>query len=835
MRCQKEANYSDENTILAVSIPNINSSVSISEDKVVLNVDKSVDISNLTLLFEISPNATISPKSGLAHDFVNPVVFCVVSESGLSKPYTVSVVKESYGADKAIISCYLANILHSALISESSINIRVPKHTDITSLSLLFELSEFAAISPKSGVAQDFTNPVEYTVMAEDGTETKYMVTVVTAELSSESDVLSAELPNINHSVTITGNKIDIRVSKGVGLFSLSPLFEVSEFATISPKSGAAQSFLLPVEYTVTAEDGTEKKYMVTVTPAELSYENDVLAVELPNINHSVTITGNKIDIRISKEVNVSSLSPLFEVSEFASISPKSGSAQSFIRPVEYTVTAEDGTEKKYMITVVPAELSDKCDIASFTFSTKDYKQTSTEDGFHFEFYKHVNLAAIAPIIEISEFATISPKSGETVNLTMPVVYTVTAESGATRQITVTGSQNLSNETEIKDFKFQGTKQELYQTGNNITIYVPYETDITHMQADVTVSDFATITPSAENYLDFTQPKSFTVTSSDGAYSTWVVDVKKSKWRCLIENGRAPFTRVDGHQMVVFKDKLWLIGGWVGNIDKSQATYEEYTSQIWNTTDGENWSKVCDAPWNGRHGFGCVVHDNKIWVWGGDLQTDVWNSEDGLNWTKILDVLPFKKRYFGNGVSYKGYLWSNIGDNLAASLEADTFDETWYSSNGSTWTKAFVTPMFAPRGLISGNVIINDTWYMIGGALLQQNVFYNDVWSTTDGIYWKSITHNAGWQGKRWISVAAFDNKMWVIGGDNPPGDPMYTNEVWSSSNGKDWERQKGVFWEPRHACYSIEYRGRLYMVGGAKYNQYGVGDVTNEVWVMER
>lgn len=369
--CQKEAAYSDENTILDVSIPNINSTVSISEDKVVLNVDKSVDISNLTLLFEISRHATISPKSGLAHDFANPIVFRVVSESGLSKPYTVSVVKESYGAEKAITSCYLANIQHSALVSENSISIRVPKYTDITSLS------------------------------------------------------------------------------------------------------------------------------------------------------------------------------PFFELSEFASISPKSGSAQSFIRPVEYTVTAEDGTEKKYTVTVIPAELSDQNDITSFTFSTKDYKQTSTEDGFHFEFYKHVNLAAIAPIIEISEFAAISPKSGETVNLTVPVVYTVTAENGATNQITVSGSQSLSNETELKDFKFRGIKQEFYQTGNNITIYVPYETDITHLQADITMSDFATITPSTESYLDFTQPQAFTVTSSDGAYSTWVVEVKKSKWRCLISTDALIFSQIN--------------------------------------------------------------------------------------------------------------------------------------------------------------------------------------------------------------------------------------------------------------------------------------------------
>lgn len=61
---------------------------------------------------------------------------------------------------------------------------------------------------------------------------------------------------------------------------SLKPTIELSAGATISPASGVAQDFTNPVEYTVTAEDGTTKIYTVTVAQRdagqfEISYDYD--------------------------------------------------------------------------------------------------------------------------------------------------------------------------------------------------------------------------------------------------------------------------------------------------------------------------------------------------------------------------------------------------------------------------------------------------------------------------------------------------------------------------------------------------------------------------------
>ena len=65
----------------------------------------------------------------------------------------------------------------------------------------------------------------------------------------------------------IDGTDIAVHVPPEADLTNLKPEIEISEGATVSPASGAAQDFTEPVEYTVTAENGLTKVYTVTVTP----------------------------------------------------------------------------------------------------------------------------------------------------------------------------------------------------------------------------------------------------------------------------------------------------------------------------------------------------------------------------------------------------------------------------------------------------------------------------------------------------------------------------------------------------------------------------------------
>lgn len=65
-------------------------------------------------------------------------------------------------------------------ITDSAIAVTVPKDTDVTSLTPTIVVSEGATVSPASGTAKDFTNPVTYTVTAANETTTKDFTVTVT-------------------------------------------------------------------------------------------------------------------------------------------------------------------------------------------------------------------------------------------------------------------------------------------------------------------------------------------------------------------------------------------------------------------------------------------------------------------------------------------------------------------------------------------------------------------------------------------------------------------------------------------------------------------------------
>ena len=76
----------------------------------------------------------------------------------------------------------------------------------------------------------------------------------------------SALNPEVGGAFIEAEKKITLTVPNGTDVTALVPTIVVSEKATISPATAVAQNFTSPVEYTVTAEDGTTQKYTVTVT-----------------------------------------------------------------------------------------------------------------------------------------------------------------------------------------------------------------------------------------------------------------------------------------------------------------------------------------------------------------------------------------------------------------------------------------------------------------------------------------------------------------------------------------------------------------------------------------
>ena len=224
-------------------------------------------------------------------------------------------------------------------------------------------------------MARNFTNPVPYTVTAEDGSTATYTVTVTVASASAKAITgFAITSPPATGVINEGAKTIAVTVPYGTSVTSLVPTITHTG-ESISPLSGTAQDFASPVTYTVTAADGSAETYTVTVTVASApaNTEAKITGFGFDSITPPVTVVINEaaktIKVTVPSGTSVTSLTPTITVSAGASVSPVSGAAQNFTSPVTYTVTAEDGvTQAAYTVTVTvaPSALTNTGDIATY-------------------------------------------------------------------------------------------------------------------------------------------------------------------------------------------------------------------------------------------------------------------------------------------------------------------------------------------------------------------------------------------------------------------------------------------------------------------------------------
>lgn len=148
-----------------------------------VNVPVGTNISNLKPIIEISKNAKISPESGVSQNFSKPVAYLVTAQDGLTRTYIVNLTMVKSG-QKAIIAFLLKGFypIVNGDINETSHTVYavVPDGTDLTKIAPIITVSNNATIFPVSGIKRDFTMPIIYTVLAQDGSMQDYTIMVVT-------------------------------------------------------------------------------------------------------------------------------------------------------------------------------------------------------------------------------------------------------------------------------------------------------------------------------------------------------------------------------------------------------------------------------------------------------------------------------------------------------------------------------------------------------------------------------------------------------------------------------------------------------------------------------
>jgi len=317
---------------------------------------------------------------------------------------------------------------------EHTIQISTPFGTNVTILEPVVKISGGASISPASGEPQDFTNPVSYTVTAENGDTEIYDVTV-----SVRPNVVYSQLDN---SVEITGT----------GNISLQNLFngaagKITNLKFSYNDHGSGPDHFIGVQI---IDQDTSKGYYafksgLSDVCADAYSSNSVNAPVIVELDsdyeyreHPCTGPNLILDPAHSYSVNLfrNRGGLPFNTQRFYGSSNSNDAAYLYIESdgIIPSAPASDPAPDQ-------SELSGKS-ITSFNFSSLIPEVVGVIDEENHTISLAVpfntEVGTLVPLITISERALINPNSNVAQDFSNPVTYTVTAEDSSTQNYIAT-------------------------------------------------------------------------------------------------------------------------------------------------------------------------------------------------------------------------------------------------------------------------------------------------------------------------------------------------------------------------------------------------------------
>jgi len=430
---------------------------------------------------------------------------------------------------KAITEFRFATPVATSTINESnhSISLTVPFNTDVTTLVPTITITG-VSVSPLSGVAQNFTNPVTYIVTAADGSTQAYIVTVSTTtdpdialvaadKLALTDNLIKGGNPDLENIITVLTNPLPVSGSNG------STITWISSSTTLVSNDGQTivRSLFATGDATTTLT-ATLTKGLVTDT----KFFN-LTVLKLP-ANSVATITSSSYTVSAGGTVTETITSVPFGTSKAAFLAAltkgditQTWNDSDINDPVTsgntLVVTAQNGTVVTYTISVLatPVTLSgiaitnpatkliytvgDVLDITDLVVTGTYSDGSTTTDAI--------------TTANITGFDSSSSVINQTLTITV---------NGKTTSYTIDIVAPLSSDKNITAFSFpQGNG---IISGTDIAVVVPFGTDRTSLVPTITLNS-GTVNPLSDVTQDFTSPVTYTVTAADSSTKIYIVTV----------------------------------------------------------------------------------------------------------------------------------------------------------------------------------------------------------------------------------------------------------------------------------------------------------------------
>ena len=238
-----------------------------------------------------------------------------------------------------------------------------------------------------------------------------------------------------------------------------------------------------------------------------------------------VTINDTNIEVIVPFYNDVTKLTPSIELSEGATISPKSGVQTDFTNVVKYNVTSNNQTTT-YAVSVNKAKMQ---------ITSVDKTTVATGDTLRIK----GNFAPSGNIVNFGSVSVTPPIQNDSI-LTVFIwdswiglflgenKLTVKNNWGSVdypEPITITAPIRKINSFKLKLENGSSIDASIDESTKTIKAILPYGVDITNIITDISISEGATVLPNSGVATDFTNSVNYVVTAKDGSTATYEATV----------------------------------------------------------------------------------------------------------------------------------------------------------------------------------------------------------------------------------------------------------------------------------------------------------------------
>ena len=189
-------------------------------------------------------------------------------------------------------------------------------------------------------------------------------------DMSGDVDIHAFSIDGVEGTINPANSTITVIMPNGTDLTALAPQISLGSGANVTPQSGDMLNFSNPQEYIV-ENTGLYRKYKVSVDVARAK----ITRFRIGTIEGKINDETKSITIYLPVGTDITSIVPIVEYTEGATITPEGGMPLDFTTPVQYKLDYA-GSEFVYTATII---LGDEPTPELVIFNGEDVAPTWTD------------------------------------------------------------------------------------------------------------------------------------------------------------------------------------------------------------------------------------------------------------------------------------------------------------------------------------------------------------------------------------------------------------------------------------------------------------------------